>query len=55
MSDRRENEPTPEDELWDPDAQRRELLAMSMEERLELVAALFAQSHLFTQRDPGPR
>jgi len=52
MSDRQENEPTPEDELWDPGAQERELLAMSMEERLEIVAALFDQSHLFAQRDP---
>lgn len=55
MSDRRENEPTIEDELWDPGAQRRDLLAMTMEERLEIVAALFAQSHLLTQRDPERR
>ena len=55
MSDRPEDEPVPEDELWDPGAQQRAMLAMTMEERLEVVAALFAQSHLFAQRDAGRR
>ncbi len=52
---RDEEQASTEDELWDPDAQRRDLLAMTMEERLEIVAALFAQSHLFAQRGPERR
>lgn len=55
MSERPEDEPVPEDELWDPGAQQQAMLAMTMEERLEVVAALFAQSHLFAQRDAGRR
>lgn len=40
---------TDDDELWDPSAQRRDLLAMSMDERLLIVAALFDQSHLIAR------
>lgn len=42
--DTRDDIPRETDELWDPDAQRRALLAMTMSERLELVAALFKQA-----------
>jgi len=39
----------PEDELWDPDLQRRELLAMRPSERVELMAELCRQAAIFDQ------
>lgn len=49
MSDRDTPEQPPVDELWDPDAQRRAHLALTMSERLEIVAALFRQAQILQQ------
>lgn len=46
MDERDDTSTAESDELWDPGAQRRDLLAMTMSERLELAAALFRQSEM---------